>query len=113
MTIYKIEMKSGHATISEIASELDISLPSASKMVVKLKTFGFVNFQRYGTVTLTKKGLETGKQLAYNHKVLLEFFRIIGIQEENLYQEVGNIEGFIGSESVEKIDRFLKIIGYK
>nr|WP_258309141.1 iron dependent repressor, metal binding and dimerization domain protein [Cytobacillus oceanisediminis] len=106
--IYNLERKYGHATISDIAELLNVTVSSASKMVAKLKKQGFVNFQPYRTVTLTKKGLEIGNQLEYTNKTLVEFYKYIGIEEKKITQEVKEIEVYINPEVVTKIKSFLE-----
>ncbi|WP_353050244.1 iron dependent repressor, metal binding and dimerization domain protein [Bacillus sp. ISL-47] len=106
--IYKFEKKYGHATISDIAGSLNVTVSSASKMVVKLKKLSFVHFQPYRTVTLTEKGLKIGKQLENTHQTLVEFYKYIGIEEEKLAQEVKEMEVHINPEVVTKIKRFLE-----
>lgn len=106
--IYKLERKYGHATISDIAGLLNVTVSSASKMVAKLKKQDFVNFQPYRTVSLTKKGLEIGNQLENTNKTLVEFYKYIGIEEEKIKQEVKEIEFYINPEVVTKIKRFLE-----
>ncbi len=106
--IYKLERKYGHATISDIAGLLNVTVSSASKMVAKLKKQDFVNFKPYRTVTLTKKGLEIGNQLENTNKILVEFYKYIGIEEEKITQEVKEIEVYINPEVVTKIKRFLE-----
>ncbi|MEH7223696.1 metal-dependent transcriptional regulator [Bacillus sp. JJ1566] len=110
--IYKLEKVNGNAAISEIAKSLNVSLPSASKMVVKLKTNGFVNFERYGTVTLTQVGTNIGKQLAYTHQILVTFFQIIRVQEMDINQEVAKIQFNLSIEVINKMKRFLEDNGY-
>jgi DtxR family transcriptional regulator, Mn-dependent transcriptional regulator len=107
MEIYKLEKLKGHANISNIARSLDSSMSAASKMVVKLKDSGFVHFQRYGKVSLTEKGLETGQQLVYIHQILMRFFQLIGVKEEHIQQEVKNIEVCISLEIAKKIEDLL------
>lgn len=106
--IYKLERKYGHATISDIAGLLNVTVSSASKMAAKLKKCGFVHFQPYRTVTLTEKGLEIGSQLEHTHKTLIEFYQYIGVKEEKIMEEVKEIEVYISPEVTTKIKSFME-----
>ncbi|WP_078544788.1 metal-dependent transcriptional regulator [Litchfieldia alkalitelluris] len=110
--IYKLEKANGNTTISEIAKSLNISLSPASKMVVKLRSNGYVNFKRYGTVTLTDKGAKIGKHFTYTHQILVTFLQVIGVEEKKIVQEVNNIELNLSNEVVNKIKVFLENNGY-
>ncbi|KON88202.1 hypothetical protein AF332_16250 [Sporosarcina globispora] len=108
LEIYLLQEAHGHATISGIAKELEITVSAASKMAAKLKTDGYIHFQPYGTVTLTNQGLEIGKKLIQNHQILMEFYRVIGIEEKLIRQKVREIEMHIGTDVVLKIKCFIE-----
>jgi DtxR family transcriptional regulator, Mn-dependent transcriptional regulator len=108
LEIYLLQEAHGHATISGIAKVLRVNVSAASKMAGKLKTDGYIHFQPYGTVTLTKAGLEMGKKLFQDHQVLMEFYQIIGVEEKLIKKKVSDVEMHIGTEVVFKIKSFVE-----
>ena len=67
-----------------------------------------IEFERYGIITLTKKGLLAGKKLATRRELLIELYRMIGIEDKYVEKEVKNIENDISDLVIEKIELFLK-----
>lgn len=105
--IYLSVREEGYARVSNLAKALEISVPSASKMVKKLNEEELVDFQRYGMITLTDRGMEVGERLAVNHDILARFFRFINVDEEAIETEVNKVEFYIGGEVIQKIEQFL------
>ena len=46
--------------INELADKLHVKPSSASKMVNNLKEAGYIEFQKYGYISVTKKGFDAG-----------------------------------------------------
>ncbi|RBP96704.1 DtxR family iron (metal) dependent repressor [Cytobacillus firmus] len=108
LEIYLLQEAHGHATISGIAKVLKVTVSAASKMAGKLKTEGYIHFQPYGTVTLTKAGLEIGQKLYQDHQVLMEFYQLIGVEEKLIRMKVSEVEMHIGTDVVFKIKSFIE-----
>ncbi|MFH1830662.1 MAG: DtxR family transcriptional regulator [Pseudomonadota bacterium] len=72
-TILAIAHTKGEVSISEIASQKGVSLPSAHSAVGKLATLGLVSHDTYGKVELTPVGKQAAQAIAKRH-VLLERF---------------------------------------
>ncbi|WP_077619604.1 metal-dependent transcriptional regulator [Bacillus sinesaloumensis] len=105
--IYANLNEDGFTRVSQLAKSLDVSVPSVSKMARKLKEEGFIEFQRYGMITLTPKGNEIVKQVRSNHDVLARFFQLIEVEEDSIKEEVNKIESYISHEVIKKLDNFL------
>jgi len=56
---------------------------------------------------LTEKGSELSKKLIKRHKVLVNLFTILGVNQENIENEVKNMEYYFSDEIIERIERFL------
>lgn len=97
----------GYTRVSLLAKSLQVSVPSASKMAKKLNEENYIEFQRYGIITLTEKGMEVCMRLLANHNVLVHFFQFIGIEEEKIEDEVKSIEYSMSNDVIKKIEFFL------
>ena len=106
--IYYTVERNGYARISEIAKFLNVSASSVSKMAKRLKQSKLIEFERYGIITMTKKGLLEGKKLVARREILVQLYRIIGIDEGYVEREVKNIENHISDHVIGKIELFLK-----
>jgi len=97
-----IEMK-GYARVSDIAEELEVHPSSVTKMVQKLDKDNFVNYEKYRGFVLTEKGEKVGKKLVFRHELLEEFLEIIGVEKENIYDDVEGIEHHLSWNSIDRI----------
>ncbi len=52
---------------------------------------------------LTNKGRKVGKRLVYRHELLENFMRIIGVDDEFIYQNVEGIEHHLSWEAIDRI----------
>ena len=54
-------------------------------------------------MVLTPKGKKIGKRLVYRHELLEQLLRIIGVKEENIYEDVEGIEHHLSWDSIDRI----------
>ena len=106
--IYYAVERNGYARISELAKILNISASSVSRMATKLNESKLIDFERYGVITLTKKGVLKGKKLARRREILFQLYRFIGVEEEHVEKEVKKIENDISDHMVGTIEHYLK-----
>ena len=71
-------------------------------MVQKLAEMGYLQFEKYGVIELSKKGCEYGQYLLNRHETLERFLAIIGVKEQ-LLEETEKIEHYISPETIGKI----------
>src|SRR5690625_4607038 len=101
--IYQLIDTKGYARVSDIAEELEVHPSSVTKMVQKLDKDNFLNYERYRGLVLTKKGEEMGARLVFRHELLEQFLEIIGVKEENIYDDVEGIEHHLSWNSIDRI----------
>ena len=61
--------------VKDISIKLNVKPSSVSKMINKLKEYNLVNFEKYGSITLTNGGIKIGKYLLWRHNILVKFFK--------------------------------------
>lgn len=101
--IYLLIEHKGYARVSDIAEALSVLPSSVTKMVQKLDKDGFLIYEKYRGLTLTAKGMKLGKKLVKRHELLEDFLRIIGVKEENIYNDVEGIEHHLSWNSINRI----------
>lgn len=99
---YRLTRDKGYTRVGDLATALNVQPPSASKMVQKLVEMGYLQFEKYGVIELSKKGREHGQYLLTRHETLERFLSIIGVKEQ-LLEETEKIEHYISPETIEKI----------
>ena len=98
--IYRMSLIDTYIRSQELASELNVSPPSTSKMIQKLAKLGYLKYQKYGIIILEDKGKKLGKKLLERHKTIEELLKIIGIPEKNILIETEKIEHTLSSNSI-------------
>ena len=73
-----VDMK-GYATTLDISRYMNVSAPSATKMLKRLDENGYLEYEKYHGINLTKKGNQLADAIRQKHSILLEFFEILGI----------------------------------
>ena len=76
-------------------------------MVTVLKEKGYVEFERYGYLTATKKGQDTGDYLLYRHDILHRFLCLLN-HSENELEQVEKIEHYIDKRTVKNLENLLE-----
>lgn len=108
-TVYILENNHGHAHVSEVAERLDVSKPSVTKAMKRLKSEGLINQESYGSIKLTKKGNEISEKIHENHKLItlyLEYSLKIGKDEAE--KNACKIEHILSKTMVTAIKDYLK-----
>jgi Mn-dependent DtxR family transcriptional regulator len=97
-----IEQK-GYARVVDIAEALSVHPSSVTKMVQKLDKDQFVVYEKYRGLVLTPKGFKTGKRLVDRHELLEQLLKVIGVKEENIYNDVEGIEHHLSWDAIDRI----------
>lgn len=61
--------------IRDLSSSLGVTPSSASRMATAMCTDGYVNFRRYGYITLTEKGVKEGEYMRDRLRTVREYLR--------------------------------------
>jgi Mn-dependent DtxR family transcriptional regulator len=101
--IYLLIEQKGYARVSDIAEALSVHPSSVTKMVQKLDKDDYLVYEKYRGLVLTAKGRKVGKRLVDRHELLEQFLRLIGVKEENIYEDVEGIEHHLSWDSIDRI----------
>jgi len=108
--IYMLIEQKGYARVSDIAESLSVLPSSVTKMVQKLDKDGYLVYERYRGLMLTPKGLKLGKRLVKRHDLLEQFLRLIGVQEDLIYDDVEGIEHHLSWNSIDRIADLIQVM---
>ena len=106
--IYELIQKKGYATTVDIANYLHVRSPSVTKMVKRLDKMGYVIYEKYRDLQLTPEGIAVAKNIRKNHDLLVEFLKMIGIDEEIANRDAEGIEHHLHPQTMEKLEGFIK-----
>lgn len=101
--IYNLIETKGYARVSDLAEALMVHPSSVTKMVQKLDKDDYLNYEKYRGFVLTPKGKKIGERLVFRHDLLEQFLDIIGVNKDQIYQDVEGIEHHLSWNSIDRI----------
>jgi Mn-dependent DtxR family transcriptional regulator len=107
--IYLLIDNKGYARVSDIADALSVHPSSVTKMVQKLDKDDYLVYEKYRGLILTAKGNKIGKRLVFRHDLLEQFLNLIGVKEENIYEDVEGIEHHLSWDSIDRIGDLVQL----
>ncbi|MEC2158412.1 transcriptional regulator MntR [Virgibacillus halodenitrificans] len=101
--IYNLMKSKGYARVSTLAEALEVHPSSVTKMIQKLDKDDYLNYEKYRGFVLTAQGEKIGERLVFRHELLEDFLEIIGVDKENIYEDVEGIEHHLSWNSIDRI----------
>lgn len=105
--ILRISENNNAVRIKQLSQSLNVKPSSASKMADNLKSQGLIDFQKYGSMTLTKKGKRLAEYFIYRHDILNRLLCAIN-KSDNELEQVEKIEHYLSHQTILNIEKFLK-----
>ena len=68
-----VDMK-GYATTLDISRYMNVSAPSVTKILKRLDENGYLEYEKYHGINLTKKGIQLAATIRQKHSILLKIF---------------------------------------
>ena len=94
--------------VKDIAALLKFKMPSVTSALNKLKELELIDYEKYGYIELTEKGIVISNRVLSRHLCLKEFFsRVLNIPEDKSEAEACRIEHHIAPETCKKIHKLL------
>lgn len=110
-SIYEITRTEPVARVKDIAKMLNVSLPSVTNALKRLKDLGFVNYEKYGLILLSEEGLKRAEGLEKIHCFLKTFFiELIGVPESDSSQISCKIEHYFEKGTEERVEKFINLL---
>ncbi len=91
--------KKGHARSVDIAAGLNVSKPSVSVAMKKLRENGYITMGEDNCISLTDKGYAIARRIYDRHKTLTRFLVQLGVPEEVALEDACRIEHDLSEES--------------
>lgn len=104
--VFRLSRKKGYTRIGDIAVALNVQPPSASNMIQKLAELGYIEYEKYGVITLTENGVLLGAYLLERHEIVERFLHVIGVTQ-HLLADTERIEHNLSPGTVACMDRLV------
>ncbi len=108
--IYDLTLEKGYATVSDIASRLNVRPPSVTDMMKKLGEEGYISYEAYKPVVLTEMGKKAAEDISHKHIILRDFLRIIGIDDRIAEEDACGIEHHLHKETINRLTKFVEFV---
>lgn len=105
--IFEILKTAPIVRIKDIAKKRNVKLSSVVVAAKSLADKGLINYQKYGYITLTEKGLETAKNIEVKKNILYKFLtEILKVSPESAKKDVHKMEHDLSEETIKKVIEF-------
>jgi Mn-dependent DtxR family transcriptional regulator len=94
-----LKEKNGYVRSVDIAEHMNVSKPSVSVAMKKLRDEGFIEMDKSSFINMTDSGKKIADTIYNKHKILAQFFIHLGVSEETAYSDACKIEHDISEET--------------
>ena len=91
-----------------VATEMQLSKPSVSRALVKLKNDACIIVDENGHIAFTEKGRAIAEKIYERHQVLTEILMAIGVDREIAAKDACKMEHDISDETFDAMKKHLK-----
>ncbi len=105
--------KKGYSQVKDIARFLNVSPSSVTGMFKKLTKEGYINYEKYGGVTLTPEGKKVARSTKEKYSVLHEFLILLGVDEITADDDACKMEHAVTPQTLEKLTKFSEFVNSK
>ena len=98
----------GHFTLTELSKKLGVSTPTANNMVKKLQDQGWVVYEKYKPLKLTRKGSRAAASILRKHRLTEMYLtEIMGFGWEEVHDIAEQIEHISADKLFDRMDQLL------
>jgi len=108
--IYELIRQKGYATAVDISESLNVSAPSVTKMLKRLDESKYLRYERYRGISLTQEGIAMAESIHEKHSLLVEFLKMIGVDENIANIDAEGIEHHLHPETLKKLQVFINAV---
>lgn len=106
--IYKNKDNKGAIKANQISANLGISGAAVTDMLKKLSKDGYVNYEKYKGITLTKNGEDYARNIVRRHRIWELFLhQILGLPWDKVHDEAHNLEHGASDELINRMEEML------
>ena len=102
--IHELIEEKGYARVVDIASSLKVKQASVTSMVQKLGEAGYLKYEKYRGLVLTGAGERLARKITRRHRLLTDFLKLLGLDEQVIYHDVEGMEHHISPPTLRAIE---------
>jgi Mn-dependent DtxR family transcriptional regulator len=109
-TVYHLLEDKGYANTVDISDKLEVTPPTVSSMVGKLKSRGYLLHEPYRGMKLTESGEKIARSVIRRHKIISEFLSMIGVEGKVAYEDTEGMEHHVQPTTIYRIERLVEFL---
>ncbi len=112
-TMYVLGRQNGRVRVTDVANKMNCTKASVNKAVRNLKENGFVNYETYGTIELTRMGEELAKKTLEVYDIVFVFLKdVLNLEEETAKEEAEKMKLAMADGTINALAKYVhKVLG--
>ena len=111
--ILNITENKGFARTKDVAKALGVRPATTVEMLKKLEEKGLIKREHYGPTVLTEKGTKIASVTLKKHKMLLDFFTMILVPEEEAEKDACDMEHNLSKSTNDQLIKFMAFLSHE
>ncbi|ADY57173.1 iron (metal) dependent repressor, DtxR family [Syntrophobotulus glycolicus DSM 8271] len=103
---YRFSQFSAPVRVTDISKKLNVSMPSVTKALGKLREKKYIYYQPYGEIILTEQGKRLGSFLVERNRLLQKFLNLICAKCDTA-AEAEAMEHYLSGETIKAIQKLV------
>jgi DtxR family Mn-dependent transcriptional regulator len=109
--IYDIDQQKKVVRVKDIASRMNVKMPTVSSMLKTLSDRKLVHYEKYEYIELTPKGTKIGKEMRRRHGIINEFLTtVLKIDPKVSDEDSCKMEHALSSSTLDSLTDFMEFI---
>lgn len=105
--IYNAVEEKGSVKAIDIARDQNISRASVTDALQRLAAKEYINYERYGKISLLEKGIKKSQEIIEKHNILKTFFEeILGLDNSEASENACRIEHVITPNALKQLKEY-------
>ena len=92
----------------DISEELNVSKPSVSVAMKKLRENDYIQVSKAGFITLTPEGMKIASAIYERHTFISEWLMTLGVSKKTAVEDACRMEHFISEESFTAMKKYIQ-----
>lgn len=108
-TIYVLQKQKGIVRVTDIAQKMQCTKPSVNKAIKQLSEKGYLNYEIYGKIEVTKEGTKLAKKVLEAYDIIYVFLtELLGIAKEDAKLEAERMKKSIDDNTLNKLAKYVQ-----
>jgi len=108
--VYDLQKNKEKVHTNDIANYFEVKPSTVTEIFQKLAKEEYINYEKYGGVTLTKKGRKIAKETKEKHNKLKEFLMLFGVDKKIAEKDACEMEHILHEKTMNAVIKFVEVV---